>query len=133
MPRGKKIKVLDIIPENNENEPVNDEVEVVDETDKIVEANPQSDEKVEETIQETPEPQEPKITETPTEFKEEEPKNVRVQELVECPKCGKKMTAKTLKYSHEKVCPKNEKNPLGQVKPKQKKRYKFKILKNQIL
>ena len=110
MPRGKKIKVLDIIPENNENEPVNDEVEVVDETDKIVEANPQSDEKVEETIQETPEPQEAEITETPTEFKEEEPKNdVRIQQLVSCPKCGKKMTPKTLKYSHEKVCPKNEK------------------------
>ena len=43
-----------------------------------------------------------------TEFKEE-PKNFRVQELAECPKCGKKLTAKTLKYSHEKVCPKNEK------------------------
>ena len=118
MPR-KKIKVLDIVPENNENEPVNDEVEAVNESEQIAETEPQSDEKVEETTEVQAEPQEAEITETPTEFKEEEPENVRVQELVECPKCGKKLTAKTLKYSHEKVCAKNEKK---EVKPKKEKR-----------
>jgi hypothetical protein len=29
-------------------------------------------------------------------------------ELVECPKCGKKLTERTLKYSHASKCPKNE-------------------------
>ena len=37
MQKGRKIKVLDIIPENNENEPVNDEVESVHESELIAE------------------------------------------------------------------------------------------------
>ena len=36
----------------------------------------------------------------------EKPKeNIKTIELVPCPKCNKKVTAKTLKYTHEKVCP----------------------------
>jgi hypothetical protein len=36
----------------------------------------------------------------------EKPKeNTKTIELVTCPKCNKKVTAKTLKYSHERVCP----------------------------
>ena len=31
--------------------------------------------------------------------------NIKTIELVACPKCDKKLTAKTLKYSHERVCP----------------------------
>ena len=37
-------------------------------------------------------------------------KNVRVIELSQCEKCGKKLTARTLKYSHMRVCPANEDN-----------------------
>jgi hypothetical protein len=36
----------------------------------------------------------------------EKPKeNIKTVELVACPKCNKKLTAKTLKYSHERICP----------------------------
>jgi len=36
----------------------------------------------------------------------EKPKeNIKTIELVACPKCNKKLTAKTLKYSHERICP----------------------------
>ena len=36
-----------------------------------------------------------------------EPKNIKTIELVSCPKCNKKLTSRTLKYSHESVCPEN--------------------------
>ena len=36
---------------------------------------------------------------------EDEPKNIKTIELVSCPKCNKKLTSRTLKYSHESVCP----------------------------
>ena len=38
---------------------------------------------------------------------EDEPKNIKTIELVSCPKCNKKLTSRTLKYSHESVCPEN--------------------------
>ena len=31
-------------------------------------------------------------------------KNIKITELVECPDCNKKMTKKSLKYSHEQNC-----------------------------
>jgi hypothetical protein len=34
--------------------------------------------------------------------------NIKVVELLQCDKCGKKLTARTLKYSHHNVCPENE-------------------------
>ena len=100
MPR--KIKVSDITPENNEKDPVNDEVEVVKELEPIVEEEVKQEEKVEETPQEIPQdiPQE-----TPTEIVEEVTKT-RKQELKQCPKCKKWLTAKTLFYFHE--CTKND-------------------------
>ena len=33
--------------------------------------------------------------------------NIKVVELLQCDKCGKKLTARTLKYSHNAVCPAN--------------------------
>ena len=52
------------------------------------------------------------------EVKEEPPvsKNIKTVELVQCPKCNKKLTERTLKYSHEAVCPANE--PKTIKKPK---------------
>ena len=43
----------------------------------------------------------------------EEPikKNIKTVELVECPKCGKKLTKRTLNYSHMAVCPSNGDRP----------------------
>lgn len=35
----------------------------------------------------------------------EEPKNIKTLELVNCDKCGKQMTKKTLRYHHDKNCP----------------------------
>ena len=125
MPR--KIKVLDIIPENNENECENDEIKEVKEPEPIIESN-ESNEKqtektpkpVEENIKETPtEIKQEVIQETPTEIVQEEPKNLRIQELVKCPDCGKNMTKKTLKYFHPKVCPKATNKT--EVKPKKEK------------
>ena len=112
MPR--KIKVSDITPENNEKDPVNDEVEVIKDNEPVEETQEKQEEKVEETIIETPQdiPQE-----TPTEIVEEvkEVTKTRKQELKQCPKCKKWLTAKTLFYFHE--CTKND-VPKAKRRPK---------------
>ena len=63
--------------------------------------------KVEEPIKSDPEPvkvEEP-VKSDPVPVKTEEKANIRTQELVECPDCHKKLTQRTLKYSHQSVCP----------------------------
>ena len=45
-------------------------------------------------------------------------KLTKTLELVECPKCGKKLTMRTLKYSHPSVCPKNPNKPQQAQAPK---------------
>ena len=98
----KKIKVLDIIPENNENTPINDDVETVKETEQIEEKQEEVIEKPQEiTTEQTQE----EIQETPTEIVEETTKT-REQQLRQCPKCLKWLTPKTLKYFH--TCTKND-------------------------
>ena len=65
---------------------------------------------------EEPPPPPPAVVE---ELAEEPPKkNVKTVELVECEKCGKKLTQRTLKYSHPAVCPKNDPPPDSTQKPK---------------
>ena len=75
----------------------------------------------------------PKVEEAPKveelinkiEVLEELPKkNVKTVELVECPKCGKKVTERTLKYSHQAVCPAN--NPPDAQPKEQRKKQKQK-------
>ena len=103
MPR--KIKVLDIIPENNENTPINDDVEVVKETEQIEEKQEETNEEP----QEIPTEQiQEEVQETSTEIidKEEETTKTREQQLRQCPKCLKWLTPKTLKYFH--TCTKND-------------------------
>ena len=102
MPR--KIKVLDIIPENNENTPINDDVEAVKETEQIEEKQEEVIEKPQEiTTEQTQE----EIQETPTEIVDkEETTKTREQQLRQCPKCLKWLTPKTLRYFHE--CTKND-------------------------
>ena len=121
MPR--KIKVSDITPENNEKDPVNDEVETIKETEPIEETQEKKEEKVEETIIETPQDIPRLEGQTPTEIVEEvkEVTKTRKQELKQCPKCKKWLTAKTLFYFHQ--CTKND-------VPKAKRRPKKVILKD---
>jgi len=57
----------------------------------------------------------------PEPIQEVEPvKNVRVQELVECPDCHKMITPKSFKYSHKKTCSANKpaEPVIEKVKPK---------------
>ena len=114
MPR--KIKVSDITPENNEKDPVNDEVEAIKETEPVEETQEKQEEKVEEPQEETPQ----EIQETPTEIVEEpqEETKTRNQELRQCPKCHKWLTPKTLKYFHE--CTKNDTVKAKRRPPKKK-------------
>ena len=65
--------------------------------------------KVEEPPPPPPPPSPPTVVEEPVE--EPPKKNVKTVELVECEKCGKKLTQRTLKYSHPAVCPKNDSPP----------------------
>ena len=111
MPR--KVKVVDIVPDNNETvidntvhelEPIPEENQQTD-TKEQVEDNETESDPVKEDIEK------PTETDTKTEDTAEEqdiedlPKTkVRTNELHECPKCGKFMTLKTLKYTHEKTC-----------------------------
>ena len=63
-----------------------------------------------------PQPPPPAVVEEPVEAAVK--KNVKTVELVECEKCGKKLTQRTLKYSHPAVCPKNDPPPEATQKPK---------------
>ena len=111
MPR--KVKVVDVVPDNNDTNTDN----TVHELEPIPEENQQTDTKEQVEDNETQiEPvkedvEKPTETDTKTEDTAEEqdiedlPKTkVRTNELHECPKCGKFMTLKTLKYTHEKTC-----------------------------
>ena len=69
---------------------------------------------VEVKVEEPPPP--PVVVEEPVE--EPMKKNVKTVELVECEKCGKKLTQRTLKYPHPAVCPKNDPPPEASQKPK---------------
>ena len=89
----RKIKVLDIIPENNENNTINDDEEEVKETEQV-------EEKQEETVEEPPQPED----QQPQEI--QETTKTREQQLRQCPKCMKWLTPKTLLYFHE--CTKND-------------------------
>lgn len=100
----KTIKVLDVIPEVNENTPINDDVEAVNEPQQVIETEVKSDEKVEELPKEE---DEEKTNETAQETPViDDKKKTRVQQLHECPKCKKMLTKKTLTYFHE--CTKND-------------------------
>ena len=115
MPR--KIKVSDITTENNEKDPVNDEVEVIKDNEPVEETQEKQEEKVEETTIEAPQEIPQPEGQTPTEIVEETTKT-RSQELRQCPKCMKWLTPKTLKYFHE--CTKNDTVKAKRRPPKKK-------------
>ena len=50
---------------------------------------------------------EPEVVEPEVVEDKKKDENIKVVELLQCDKCGKKLTARTLKYSHNNVCPAN--------------------------
>jgi hypothetical protein len=119
MPR--KIKVVDVVPDNDYETAIDSEVQQLE---LVQENNEQTD-----TI-DTPKNDEIQSVEQTAEIDkpvDEVPKTkIKTNELHECPKCGKFMTLKTLKYTHEKTCciekpekPKKEKpEPKPRGRPK---------------
>ena len=105
-------------------EPI-DTVDIVAPTEPVVLKKPRAprvNKEVEKTKVE--EPPLPPVVEEPEpviNVVEEEPEtnNIKTVELVQCPKCGKKLTQRTLKYSHEAVCPGNEKQTIKKPKREQ--------------
>ena len=73
---------------------------------------------VEVKVEEPPPPPPPPPAVVEESVEEPVKKNVKTVELVECEKCGKKLTQRTLKYSHPAVCPKNDPPPEATQKPK---------------
>ena len=61
----------------------------------------------------------------------EEPKLRKVLNLVQCDKCNRKMTEKTLKYSHVAICPANKK-PEDINKPTRTKKQKIDTIESPI-
>ena len=99
--------VEETLPDDKENDPVNDEVSPpVQVNEEIQIENNQKEEVKNEVVD---------IEETPTEFCEEAKEKTRVQKLFECPKCKKMLTKKTLMYYHE--CTKND-APKAKRRPK---------------
>ena len=117
----KKVKVVDVTNDDNDNDnDANHDENTVEEQPEVIEAN--TEELSIDTIPEQPESEstEEEAIVTPKPQPEpEEKKDVRVNELVECTKCGKKMTKKTLKYTHEKTCPANPDKKQTKTKPVQ--------------
>ena len=56
----------------------------------------------------SPQPVEEEVTQPLGLVQEQPVSNIKTVELVECPDCNKKLTKKSLKYSHAKNCPANK-------------------------
>ena len=130
----KKIKVVDIPPTDVETVAVNNEPEPFVEA-KPVEANPVEDVPVKPKKPRVKKPKPEPVVEPvvePVKAAEAEPivegiqtvsidaeipkKDVKTLELVQCDKCNRKMTERTLKYAHEDKCP-----ALNPTKPRTRK------------
>ena len=104
MPR--KIKVVDLNTEDNiaDNDPQID----VSETPEPIENNDKVEENIEiqEELKEPPKADVKEEIKCDTIIKNEtlSDKAVRTQELVKCNRCGRMLTAKTLRYSHSQTC-----------------------------
>jgi len=116
-----KIKVVDVTKDGNDNDnDANHDENTVEEQPEVIEAN--TEDLAIDTIPEQAEnesTEEEAIATPKSQPEPEEKKDVRVNELVECTKCGKKMTKKTLKYTHEKTCPANPDKKQTKTKPKE--------------
>ena len=87
--------------------------EILEQVKEATETIPESDAELIEPEPTEPEPSEPEPPKPPEPIIEEqineEPKLRKVLNLVQCDKCNRKMTEKTLKYSHAAICPANKK------------------------
>ena len=99
--------VEETLPDDKENDPVNDEVSPPVQVNEEIQIENNETEEVKNEVVD--------IEETPTEFCEEAKEKTRVQKLFECPKCKKMLTKKTLMYYHE--CTKND-APKAKRRPK---------------
>ena len=99
--------VEETLPDDKENDPVNDEVSPPVQVNEEIQIENNEKEEVKNEVVD--------IEETPTEFCEETKEKTRVQKLFECPKCKKMLTKKTLMYYHE--CTKND-TPKAKRRPK---------------
>ena len=99
--------VEETLPDDKENDPVNDEVSPPVQVNEEIQIENNEKEEVKNEVVD--------IEETPTEFCEETKEKTRVQKLFECPKCKKMLTKKTLMYYHE--CTKND-APKAKRRPK---------------
>ena len=112
-------------------EPVKEATETIPETDvEPTEPEPKEQEPIEPSEPEPPEPPEPPKPPEPEPIIEE-PKLRTVLNLVQCDKCNRKMTEKTLKYSHAAICPANKK-PEDINKPKRTKKDKIDTIESPI-
>ena len=93
----KKITVVDITENTDNDADISDNNDVVEEPIKTIENEEPVIEPVIETVDTQP-------LETIVEEPVKEDKIVRTNELIKCPKCDKLVTRKTLKYSHKKTC-----------------------------
>ena len=91
----KKIKVVDVINNIDDNEQHENEI-------KAIENEQVEEQQVEQPTEEQP-PQPTGLGQQPI-----EETTIKTVELVECPDCNKKLTKKSLKYSHAKNCPANK-------------------------
>ena len=100
MPKN-KIIIENIDDNDNKNHDVIDTSESVDTKPPAIEKQEEVIEQQEEVIEKQEE-----VIETEQVKPEHEPvetqKKTRLQELIQCPKCNKMVTIKTLKYSHKK-------------------------------
>ena len=100
----RKIKVVDVINDTTEL-PSGDEPTKQDIIQPIEDTQPTP---LEEDIQPIPEDIQQTQTDEEGTAQPKPVSNTKTVELVECPDCGKNMTAKTLKYSHAKNCTVNK-------------------------
>jgi len=111
MPKKIKIAPVDepeqIIEDTPQKEIEDNEVsEVVEEQPKEEEVEEEvKEEAKEEPIEEVALEAKPQKKEVTQEAKPQKKEVVRITKLVECPNCKKHMTAKSLRYTHEHVCP----------------------------
>ena len=111
----RKIKVVDVL---NSNEPPEGQPVAA-----ITDEPPEAENQPPEITTEPLEVVEPEVVEPEVVEPEQPAQNVvsttKTVELVECPDCGKKMTMKTLKYSHAKNCTKNKKQQVEKEEEKE--------------
>ena len=116
---AKKIKVVDVVVDSldiiTENEDEKVEIEELKET---VTIEPVKVEVENESVKiELTEPVKRELTEPVKIESNQDYKSIRTQQLVECPKCSKMMTATSLKYYHNKTCLAEQ---TSEIKPKTK-------------